>query len=161
MNLVSPRGEPKRAAIRPMNVVVASRKLVLVVILFIGVSGCTGTRGATTVDCVKGFHNPTGDTSRCTPDTTATRSSRPTATARPAYLNTHCGIDDLTFGGRWYQRVGGVLVVQRNASQGWDQPRQQGLATTNGTLLTFRDVHGHEEHFSLRSGATAPKHYCR
>lgn len=76
-------------------------------------------------------------------------------------LYTHCGIHELTFGGRWYARVGGVLDDGRgNPPQGWGNPYQQGALTKTGSTVIFRDRAGHVESFQLRPGATRPKVIC-
>jgi hypothetical protein len=79
----------------------------------------------------------------------------------PFSLYTHCGIHELTFGGRWYERVGGALDDgQGNPPQGWDNPYQAGTLTSSGPTVLFRDHAGHREVFQLRPGATRPKVIC-
>jgi len=81
--------------------------------------------------------------------------------AEPFSLYTHCGIHELTFGGRWYQRVGGALDDgQGNSPQGWDNPFQAGTLTGSGSTVLFRDRAGHCEVFQLRPGVTRPKVIC-
>jgi len=79
----------------------------------------------------------------------------------PFSLYTHCGIRELTFGGRWYERVGGALDDgQGNPPHGWDNPYQAGTLTSSGSTVLFRDRTGHREVFQLRPGATGPKVIC-
>ena len=79
----------------------------------------------------------------------------------PFSLYMHCGIHELTFGGRWYERVGGALDDgQGNPPQGWDNPYQAGTLTSSGSTVLFRDHAGHREVFQLRPGATRPKVIC-
>jgi hypothetical protein len=79
----------------------------------------------------------------------------------PFSLYTHCGIRELTFGGRWYERVGGALDDGHgNPPQGWDNPSQAGTLTNSGSTVLFRDHAGHREVFQLRPGATSPKVIC-
>ena len=79
----------------------------------------------------------------------------------PFTLYTHCGIHELSFGGRWYERVGGPLDDGNgNPPHGWDNPEQQGTLTGSGPTVVFRDRAGHRETFQLRPGATSPKTVC-
>ncbi len=80
---------------------------------------------------------------------------------QPFSLYTHCGIDELTFGGRWYERVGGARDDGNgNPPQGWDNPSQPGTLTSTGSTAVFRDSVGHREVFQLRPGATSPTMIC-
>lgn len=80
---------------------------------------------------------------------------------QPFSLYTHCGINELTVGGRWYERVGGALDDgQGNPPQGWDNPYQPGTLVITGSTAVFRDSVGHREMFQLRPGATRPKMIC-
>lgn len=76
--------EPIRAVSRRMTVTALSRLMVALVAL-IALPGCTaiGSKGATMADCVKGFHHPSGDTSRCVQDPVGSPSSRPTLLPGP------------------------------------------------------------------------------
>jgi hypothetical protein len=79
----------------------------------------------------------------------------------PFSLYTHCGIHELTLGGRWYELVGGALDDGHgNPPQGWDNPYQAGTLTSSGSTVLFRDHAGHRELFQLRPGATRPKVIC-
>jgi hypothetical protein len=79
----------------------------------------------------------------------------------PFSLYTHCGIRELTFGGRWYERVGGPLDDGHgNPAPGWDNPYTPGTLTGSGSAAVFRDRAGHREVFQLRPGATSPKVIC-
>jgi len=79
----------------------------------------------------------------------------------PFSLYTHCGIHELTFGGRWYERVGGALDDgSGNPPQGWGNPYQPGTLTISGSTVVFSDRAGHRETFQLRPGATGPKLIC-
>lgn len=77
-------------------------------------------------------------------------------------LLTHCGIDELTFEGEWYERVGGSLDDgSGNPPEGWDNPEQEGTITrVDDATLVFTDQAGHREQFSLRAGATDAKDGC-
>jgi hypothetical protein len=92
----------------------------------------------------------------------ATSTSATVAVAGESFsLYTHCGIRELTFGGRWYERVGGALDDGHgNPPQGWANPYQPGTLTSTGSTVAFRDRAGHHEVFQLRPGATSPKLIC-
>lgn len=104
--------------------------------------------------------------------TTSVIESGPPPTARPAssvdhagpyVLDTHCGILELQFEGRWYERVGGLLDDgQGGAPPGWDDAEQAGALVVEGSRAYFSDgAGGHRETFELRPGATAPVRTCR
>jgi hypothetical protein len=79
----------------------------------------------------------------------------------PFSLCTHCGIHELTFGGRWYERVGGALDDgSGNPPRGWGNPYQLGTLTVSGSTAVFRDQAGHRETFQLRPAAISPKLIC-
>lgn len=79
----------------------------------------------------------------------------------PFKLYTHCGIRELTFGGRWYERAGGTLDDGHgNPPHGWGKTYQSGTLTSSGSTMVFRDHAGHREVFQLRPGATSPKVIC-
>jgi hypothetical protein len=79
----------------------------------------------------------------------------------PFRLYTHCGIRELTFGGQWFERVGGALDDGRgNPPQGWGKTYQPGTLTRSGSSAVFRDRAGHREVFRLRPGATRPRVIC-
>lgn len=91
--------------------------------------------------------------------------ARPTSSvdhAGPYALYTHCGIRELQFEGRWYERVGGPLDDGHgNAPPGWDNPEQAGVLVVEGSTAYFSDgARGHHETFELRPGATAPLRTC-
>lgn len=68
-------------------------------------------------------------------------------------LYTHCGIDELMYEDRWYQRVGGPLGTS-NPPAGWGNPTQPGRLVVDRDHATFTDDEGHEEVFEVREGAT-------
>jgi hypothetical protein len=103
--------------------------------------------------------------------TTTVIETGPPPTARPAssvdhagphLLDTHCGILELQFEDRWYERVGGLLDDGAGgAPPGWDDPAQAGVLVIEGSRATFSDgSRGHLETFELRPGATAPLRTC-
>lgn len=93
------------------------------------------------------------------PVSSTTQTSAPVS--RHFSLYTHCGIHELTFGGRWYERVGGALDDgQGNPPSGWDNPYQAGTLSGSGATVVFSDRVGHRETFHLRPGATGPKTLC-
>lgn len=81
-------------------------------------------------------------------------------------LLTHCGIDELQYGGHWYERVGGVLDDGNgNPPTGWANPAQLGRLSAMDDKqpperVVFADDHGHHEEFTLRPDATGPKRMC-
>ena len=76
-------------------------------------------------------------------------------------VSTHCGVDDIEVGGRWYERVGGRLDDgQGNPPAGWADPVQSGVVVTAGDTLVFTDGVGHRETFRPRPAATGPKQGC-
>jgi hypothetical protein len=76
-------------------------------------------------------------------------------------LYTHCGIDELQYHGKFYERVGGALDDGNgNPPPGWDNPYQPGMLSEVGDVLVFTDSRGHREQFALRPGATQPKRIC-
>lgn len=82
--------------------------------------------------------------------------------AEPFTLTTHCGIDNLQYEGRWYERVGGPLDDgSGNPPTDWDNPEQEGsIEDVDASTLVFTDASGHHEEFELRDGATGPKTPC-
>jgi hypothetical protein len=85
----------------------------------------------------------------------------------PFDLYTHCGINELRSNGRYFQRVGGVLVAGSrtpsglgNPPSGWGNPYQHGTLTITGDIAVFRDKAGHVETFKVRSGATGFLNMC-
>jgi len=79
----------------------------------------------------------------------------PAARTVPHRLYTHCGIHELRFEGRYYERVGGPATDgSGNPPRGWDNPEQSGFLTVSGDSAVFTDDRGHREHFELREGAT-------
>jgi hypothetical protein len=104
--------------------------------------------------------------------TTTVIESGPSPTARPTssvdhagpyVLHTHCGILEVEFRGRWYERVGGLLDDgQGGAPPGWDDPEQAGALVVEGSKAYFSDgARGHFETFELRPGASPPVRTCR
>lgn len=82
--------------------------------------------------------------------------------AEPFSIYTHCGIDEVHYQGEWYERIGGVLDDGNgNPPSGWDNGDHPGsMARIDDTTIVFTDDRGHEEHFTLRAGATEPKRFC-
>jgi len=85
----------------------------------------------------------------------------------PFDLYTHCGINELRSNGRYFQRVGGVLVYGSRTSaglgnppSGWGNPVQHGTLTITGDVAVFRDKEGHVETFKVRPGATGFLNMC-
>lgn len=85
----------------------------------------------------------------------------------PFDLMTHCGINELRSNGRYFQRVGGVLVGGSrtpsglgNSPSGWGNPYQHGTLSVSGDVAVFRDKVGHVETFKVRSGATGFLNMC-
>ena len=85
----------------------------------------------------------------------------------PFDLPTHCGINELMANGRYFQRVGGVLVAGArtpsglgNPPSGWGNPGQRGTLTITGDVAVFRDKEGHKETFKVRPGATGFLNAC-
>ena len=78
-----------------------------------------------------------------------------TTAAVPFDLYTHCGIHELRFDGRFFERVGGPLTDgSHNPPPGWGNPEQPGLLTVSEDSAVFTDDLGHREVFRLREGAT-------
>lgn len=76
-------------------------------------------------------------------------------------LYTHCGIGVMTYEGRWYERVGGLLDDgQGNPPAGWDNPYQRGTLTASGARLVFQDDAGHREVFRPRPTSASPSPTC-
>ena len=87
--------------------------------------------------------------------------TRPADSGAPFSLYTHCGIDELRLGDKFYERVGGPLDDgSGNPPSGWDNPYQTGRLSRRGDLVIFTDPKGHQEEFTLRPGATDFKHIC-
>lgn len=76
-------------------------------------------------------------------------------------LYTHCGIYELTYGGKWYVRNGGRLDDGNgNPPNDWGNPTQIGTLTLRREAATFTDGEEHSETFSLRPGADTPLAMC-
>lgn len=81
--------------------------------------------------------------------------------AAPFELDTHCGIDELMFRGKYYVRVGGPLDDgQGNPPAGWDNPSQRGGLVVYTTYAVFSDAKGHVVRFTIRPGATGFEKAC-
>lgn len=92
------------------------------------------------------------------PDVTATTTQ---VQAVPFDLYTHCGINELSINGKYFQHVGGTLSDgSGNPPSGWDNPYQHGILSVSGGIAVFRDDHGHHETFKVRTGATAFQTIC-
>lgn len=105
----------------------------------------------------------------CSGPTTPVESPTPVASSPetppqrgiPYSLYTHCGIDELTYEGLWYQRVDGPLDTGGgNPPRDWDNPFHEGWLLVEGDRATFTDDEGHEVVFEVREGATAPINAC-
>ena len=69
-------------------------------------------------------------------------------------LYTHCGINELSASGKYFQRVGGILDDgSHNPPSGWGNPTQTGTLTLSGDIAVFRDKLGHVETFKVRPKA--------
>jgi hypothetical protein len=80
---------------------------------------------------------------------------------QPFSLYTHCGIDELSFEGKFYERRGGLLDDGNgNPPTGWGNPYQAGWLSGAGAVVVFTDALGHRERFELRAGATGFKRIC-
>ncbi len=97
----------------------------------------------------------------------AAGSSRPATaavaagSARPYQLYTHCGVDEVRIGNRYYEAVHPLSDGQGNPPAGWGNPYQPGTMTLRPpAAAVFRDDAGHQVQFRLRPGATAFKHLC-
>lgn len=76
-------------------------------------------------------------------------------------LYTHCGIGVMSYEGRWYERVGGLLDDgQGNPPAGWGNPYQRGTLARNGARLVFQDEAGHREVFRPRPATASPPPTC-
>jgi hypothetical protein len=107
------------------------------------------------VGCGSGSAPPAAGSSR---PSTAAAAARP---ARPYQLYTHCGIDEVRIGSRYYEAVHPLSDGQGNPPAGWGNPYQPGTMTLRPpAAAVFRDDAGHQVHFRLRPGATAFKHLC-
>ena len=72
----------------------------------------------------------------------------------PFDLYTHCGINELSASGKYFQRVGGILDDgSHNPPAGWGNPTQTGTLTLSGDIAIFRDKLGHVETFKVRPKA--------
>jgi hypothetical protein len=81
--------------------------------------------------------------------------------ARPYQLYTHCGVDEVRIGNRYYEAVHPLSDGQGNPPAGWGNPYQPGTMTLRPpAAAVFRDDAGHQVQFRLRPGATAFKHLC-
>lgn len=102
---------------------------------------------------------------RVSPDTRpATASSdRPAVagSARPYRLSTHCGIDEVRIGNRYFETAHPLTDGAGNPPAGWGNPDQQGTMTLlSPATAVFRDNAGHYVVFRLRPGARSFKHLC-
>lgn len=79
----------------------------------------------------------------------------------PFVLDTHCGIREVMYRGKYYVRPGGVLDDgQGNPPAGWDNPTQAGVLAVYTSKAVFSDAKGHRETFMLRPGATSFESAC-
>lgn len=90
----------------------------------------------------------------------------PAPTATPVTLPgfallTHCGVDEVRIGTRYYEAVTPLIGPAHSAPPGWDNPYQHGTMTLDSPdSAVFRDDRGHEVRFRVRDGATAFKQLC-
>ena len=104
----------------------------------------------------------------CTPKPVGPNQPQPTggqsttsATVKNFNLYTHCGIDELEYGDRWFARDGGMFDDgSGNPPKGWDNPTQQGTLTIDGDRATFEDTKGHSETFTVVPDQTEPSFIC-
>lgn len=72
--------------------------------------------------------------------------------AVPFDLYTHCGINQLSVGGQYFQHVGGSLTDgSGNPPAGWGNPYQHGTLSVSGDVAVFRDKIGHVERFKVHA----------
>lgn len=96
-----------------------------------------------------------------TPATPGTRAASGVVDAVPFTLYTHCGIHELAYEGKYYERVGGSLDDGHgNPPSGWGNPEQRGVLVVRASTAVFSDAKGHRETFALRSGATSFETIC-
>lgn len=80
---------------------------------------------------------------------------------RPYQLYTHCGVDEVRIGNRYFEAEHPLSDGQGNPPPGWGNPYQQGTMTLlSPTEAVFRDQAGHQVRFRLRPGATAFRLLC-
>jgi hypothetical protein len=97
-----------------------------------------------------------------TTSTPSTPSTPPSATSQqpvviPYELYTHCGIDDASVNGIFYEAETPIP----EPLQGWGNPYQMGTMTlVSPSEVIFRDDLGHVVRFRARPGATAFKRVC-
>jgi len=98
----------------------------------------------------------------------AAQVTAPAASAAPAAgspqpyrLYTHCGIDEVRLGHRFFEAAHPLSDGQGNPPAGWGNPYQPGTMTLlSPAEAVFRDRAGHQVRFRLRPGATAFRHVC-
>jgi hypothetical protein len=91
----------------------------------------------------------------------STKAAAAVGSAQPYQLYTHCGIDEVRIGNRYFEAVHPLSDGQANPPPGWGNPYQQGTMTLLSPAgAVFRDSAGHQVQFRLRPGATAFKHVC-
>jgi hypothetical protein len=92
-----------------------------------------------------------------TPVQTGPASAPGIGVAYPYELYTHCGIDELVFGGVWLKADTPLGDAAHNAPPGWGNPFQRGTMTLLSlSEAVFRDNLGHDVRFHVVAGA-APK----
>src|SRR5450755_4473924 len=75
---------------------------------------------------------------------------------QPYRLYTHCGIDEVRLGHRFFEAAHPLSDGQGNPPAGWGNPYQPGTMTLlSPAEAVFRDRAGHQVRFRLRPGATA------
>jgi hypothetical protein len=95
-----------------------------------------------------------------TPPPTARAASHPVREV-PFRLYTHCGINETSIEGRWYDAVEQLSDGNGNPPPSWGNPFQSGtMRLTSPTEAEFHDPAGHVVKFRLRPGATGPRMIC-
>ena len=93
--------------------------------------------------------------------TTSSILTKARAQGIPYALYTHCGINELSIGGKYFQRVGGSLTDgSGNPPMGWGNPYQRGTLRLVGDIAVFHDEVGHIETFKIRSESAGPLMIC-
>ena len=95
------------------------------------------------------------------PGTRVVTPAAATRSPRPYLLYTHCGIDDVRIGNRYFVAVHPLSDGQGNPPPGWGNPVQKGTMTLlSPTRAVFHDQNGHQVQFVLRPGARGFRHVC-
>ncbi|MFC4148998.1 hypothetical protein ACFO0M_22310 [Micromonospora mangrovi] len=125
------------------------RRTVLPVTAMVLAAALAGCQGA---DPVAGPGTP--------PPSTARAAAYPVREL-PFTLYTHCGVNEVSIEGRWYDAVAPLSDGNGNPPPDWDHLFQEGtMRLTSPTEAEFHDSAGHVVTFRLRPGATEPRMIC-